>query len=94
MENGTYLVINREFIKAEAETGYWVATGEADLSADNENQFVGIWTNPVSNQTYYDRSVLLSDLVEAMELGITHKQLAIWDIANDKEVWLIDNPPE
>jgi hypothetical protein len=94
MENGTYLVINNEFIKAEADSGYWVATGKADLSENNENQFIGVWTNPVSNETYYDRSVLVSDLVEAIVLGTTHEQLAIYDIVNQTEVWLTDLKPE
>lgn len=94
MENGTYLVINNEFIKAEADSGYWVAIGKADLTEDNDNQFVGVWTNPVSEETYYDRSVLVSDLTEAMILGVTHEQLAIWDIANQTEVWLTDLKPE
>jgi hypothetical protein len=40
--------------------------------------------------TYYDRSVWVADIEDAKALGMAHKQLAIWDCANETEVWLVD----
>jgi len=39
---------------------------------------------------YLDRSVWVSDLDNAIALGKSQGQLAIWDNANQTEVWLVD----
>ena len=88
MENGTYLKLNDTFILSHAKVGYWVALYPTTLADTSDGQYVGVWTNPESGETYYDRSVWVADLNDAMELGKARQQLAIWDIANETEVWL------
>ena len=90
MENGTYLNVDGMFVKAHPKTGYWVALHETTLADTLDGQYVGVWTNPETGETDYDRSVWVADLNDAMELGKAHNQLAIWDIANETEVWLAD----
>ena len=94
MENGTYLNVNGTFVLAHPKTGYWVGVHETTLDDTLDGQYVGVWTNPVSGVTYYDRSVWVGELDNAIELGNANKQLAIWDIENETEVWLTENPPE
>ena len=94
MENGTYLNVNGTFVLAHPKTGYWVGVHETTLDDTTDGQYVGVWTNPVSGVTYYDRSVWLGELDNAIELGKANGQLAIWDIANETEVWLVANAPE
>lgn len=94
MENGTYLNVNGQFVLSHPTSGYWVGIHETTLADTLDGQYVGVWTNPVSGVTYYDRSVWVADLNDAIELGKAKDQLAIWDIANEVEVWLIANAPE
>jgi len=94
MENGTYLNVDGTFVLAQPKTGYWVGVHETTLDDTHDGQYVGVWTNPVSGVTYYDRSVWVAELDNAIVLGKTHDQLAIWDIANETEVWLVANAPE
>jgi hypothetical protein len=94
MKDGTYLNVNGTFVLAQPKTGYWVGTHKTTLDDTLDGQYVGVWTNPVSNVTYYDRSVWVGDLYDAMTLGTLHGELAIWDIENEIEVWLTENPPE
>lgn len=88
MENGTYLKLTHTFIKSYPKTGYWVALYETTLADTQDGQYVGVWTNPISNVTYYDRSVWVADRDTAIALGEQQGQLAIWDIENETEVWL------
>lgn len=90
MKNGTYLKIDGTFILSHAKSGYWVALHPTTLDELMDGHYVGVWTNPETGITDYDRSVWISDLNDAMELGKAHNQLAIWDIANETEVWLAD----
>jgi hypothetical protein len=94
MNDGTYLNIDGTFVLAQPKTGYWANTASTTLSDTLDGQYVGVWTNPISGQVYYDRSVWVKDLDTAIEIGKTHSQLAIWDIENETEVWLTDLKPE
>ena len=94
MENGTYLNVNGTFVLAHPKTGYWVGIHETTLDDTLDGQYVGVWTNPVSGVTYYDRSIWVADQYDAMTLGTLNGQLAIWDIENETEVWLTANAPE
>jgi len=91
MENGTYIKDGDEFtLITNATTGYWANVASATPENIVEGQYMGVWTNPVSGKTYYDRSVWVSDLDNAIAIGNQHNQLAILDIANETEVWLAD----
>ncbi len=46
--------------------------------------YQGGWAH--DGKAYLDRSVNVQDHDQAVEMGRKHKQLAIWDIANSREV--------
>ena len=51
------------------------------------NAFGG-WHNSENNRYYFDATVIVDDLASAMELGRINKQIAIFDLANLKEIRL------
>ena len=51
------------------------------------NAFGG-WYNRDNNMYYFDATVIVDDLASAMELGRINKQIAIFDLANLKEIRL------
>lgn len=51
------------------------------------NAFGG-WYDSESEQYYYDATIIVRDLDQALELGRFHKQLAIFDLTNCKEIRL------
>ena len=51
------------------------------------NAFGG-WYNRENNMYYYDATVIVDDLEAAKELGRINKQIAIFDLANLKEIRL------
>ena len=53
----------------------------------NINAFGG-WYNSENNMYYFDATVIVEDLAAAMELGRINKQIAIFDLANLKEIRL------
>ena len=48
--------------------------------------FMGIWFNDDNNKYYLDNSVNVEDLDEALKLARKHKQLAIYDLVNNKVI--------
>lgn len=53
----------------------------------NINAFGG-WYNSDNNQFYFDATVIVDDLATAQDLGRYNKQIAIFDLANLKEIKL------
>ena len=53
----------------------------------NINAFGG-WYNSDNNQFYFDATVIVDDLETAKDLGRYNKQIAIFDLANLKEIKL------
>lgn len=53
----------------------------------NINAFGG-WYNTENNMYYFDATVIVDDLETAKELGRYNKQIAIFDLANLKEIRL------
>ena len=51
------------------------------------NAFGG-WYNSENNMYYFDATVIVNDLEAAKELGRINKQIAIFDLANLKEIRL------
>lgn len=51
----------------------------------NINAFGG-WYNSENNMYYFDATVIVNDLEAAKELGRVNKQIAIFDLANLKEI--------
>ena len=83
-------------------TGYAVAVADTQNSFGfdglaNVVQYVsehpevnafGGWYNSENNMYYFDATVIVNDLEAAKELGRINKQIAIFDLANLKEVRL------
>ena len=84
------------------ETGYAVAvtatqnsfgfSGLANVvkyvSEHPEVNAFGGWYNTDNQQCYFDATVIVEDLAAAKELGRVNKQIAIFDLANLKEIRL------
>ena len=83
-------------------TGYAVAVADTQNSFGfdglaNVVQYVsehpevnafGGWYNSENNMYYFDATVIVDDLATAKELGRINKQIAIFDLANLKEIRL------
>ena len=83
-------------------TGYAVAVADTQNSFGfdglaNVVQYVsehpevnafGGWYNSENNMYYYDATVIVDDLATAKELGRINNQIAIFDLANLKEIRL------
>lgn len=82
MENGTYQKTEAGFTKVSADFGYWVAKEEVTLEEVAVSEYLGVWTDPETGKTWYDKSMFVSDLVTALALAKTYNQIAIWDNAN------------
>lgn len=83
-------------------TGYAVAVADTQNSFDREglakviryvedhpevNAFGG-WYDREGGQYYYDATIIVHDLDQALELGRSNGQLAIFDLTNCKEIRL------
>ena len=89
MENGTYLKLSTgEFTPITATTGYWVAIKPKMPHDIFEGQYLGVWTDEKDGKEYYDRSVFISDLDDALAVAKQHDQIAIWDNANRCEIYV------
>lgn len=58
------------------------------VSEHPEVNAFGGWYNSENNMYYFDATVIVDNLATAMELGRANKQIAIFDIANLKEIKL------
>lgn len=58
------------------------------VSMHSEINAFGGWFNSKNNMYYFDATVIVDNLAAAMELGRLNKQLAIFDLANLKEIRL------
>lgn len=58
------------------------------VSEHPEANAFGGWYNSENNMYYYDATVIVNDLEAAKELGRINKQIAIFDLANLKEIRL------
>ena len=58
------------------------------VSEHPEVNAFGGWYNSENNMYYFDATVIVDDLKTAQELGRANKQIAIFDLANLKEIRL------
>lgn len=58
------------------------------VSEHPEVNAFGGWYNSDNNMYYFDATVIVNDLEAAKELGRANKQIAIFDLANLKEIRL------
>ena len=58
------------------------------VSEHPEINAFGGWYNSENNMYYFDATVIVDDLASAKELGRLNKQIAIFDLANLKEIRL------
>ena len=84
------------------ETGYAVAVAATQnsfgieglanvvkyVSEHPEVNAFGGWYNKINKHFYFDATVIVNDLEAAKELGRVNKQIAIFDLANLKEIRL------
>lgn len=90
MDNGTYIKLGRaNHAIVEAESGYWVATEEVQWIDLMPSELFGVWTDD-SGKLWLDRVQWVETKTEALQLGIQHKQLAIWNIKKKEEISLVD----
>lgn len=83
--------------------GYAVALAETQDSHDAEGlarvleliqsgttraAYVGGWLDRQTGKYYYDATIVVNDLAEALALGRANKQIAIFDLANLEEIRL------
>ncbi|MBA3757044.1 MAG: hypothetical protein H0X02_12840, partial [Nitrosomonas sp.] len=54
--------------------------------AFSATNFIGVWIS--DGVVYLDNTVWEKDLAKAMHLGKENEQQAIWDIENEKEIWV------
>jgi CRISPR/Cas system-associated exonuclease Cas4 (RecB family) len=85
MENGTYQKTEAGFSPIVATAGYWVAVEETTEDGVEVGETVGVWTDK-TGKVWFDRVIRLSDLTKALALGKMFSQLAIYDVANKKEI--------
>ena len=60
----------------------------AYVCSHKEINAVGGWLNSDNNEYYYDATIVVQDLDEAMKLGRENKQIAIFDLTNMVEIRL------
>jgi hypothetical protein len=85
--DGTYLKTENGLSPINAKTGYWVGIEETTLEEIETNETVGVWKDE-NGKLWIDKVVRLTDLSQAILLGKTFLQKAIYDIANNKEITL------
>ena len=88
MKDGTYLKTEAGFTPIVATTGYWVAVEETELGLIAGGETFGAWTDS-DGKLWVDKTVRLSDLTNALLLGKTFSQKAIYDVANKKEMEVV-----
>lgn len=59
-----------------------------EIIKDNNNMYIGLWLN--NNIMYINISINIIDKVEALEFAKYNKQLAIYDIENNNNIYLKD----
>ncbi len=91
MENGTYQKQGKRLIQVNATTGYWVGIEETTVEAADNGDTIGVWTEPKTGKVWIDRVIHLDDLTLAVGTARLNNQLAIYDVANKKEIYLEGN---
>lgn len=87
--DGTYIVRDNELVPHEIGFGYYVAIAPINpKEAARENSLIGVWTNPKTNKLCIDKTIWIHNESEAIETGRHYSQIAIWDIANKREIYL------
>jgi hypothetical protein len=57
-----------------------------DFLSENPKLHLGGWIDPDTEKVYLDLSEQFEDEASAVAAGIKHNQLAVWDVANKREV--------
>ena len=59
-----------------------------EIIKDTSKLYIGLWVD--NGMMYIDISINIDDKIEALEFGKKNKQLAIYDLENDKSLYLKD----
>ena len=89
----TFAPITAGYAVAVADTqnsfgNYGAAKVAAYISKHSEVNAIGGWYNSENGQYYYDATIVVDDLQEAIRLGKANKQIAIFDLNNMQEIRL------
>ena len=87
IKDGTYIKTENGLTEIKAKTGYWVGIEQTTIEDTEFNETIGIWEDE-NGKLWIDKVVRLTDLSQAILLGKTFLQKAIYDIANNKEITL------
>jgi len=88
LKDGTYQKTEAGFIPIIAKSGYWVGVEETTLDAIELGETFGAWTDS-TGFLWIDKTVRVSGLSNALLLGKTFSQKAIYDVANQKEMEVV-----
>jgi len=89
MRDGTYKAdAEAGFFPVQTSQGYWVAFEETTPQEIGEGEYLGVWTDPDTNKTYYDKTVFISDLTKALAFAKLHNQIAIWDNSRSEAIYV------
>lgn len=86
MIDGTYVKMTDGFMRVTPESGYWVASQEITPEDLEVGEFLGVWTDPETGKTWYDKTHHIEDLGTALILCRHWNQKAFWDIKNNKAI--------
>ena len=86
MIDGTYQKTKDGFVRLTPDYGYWVASREIEPEQLEEGQFLGVWTDPETGKTWYDKTHFIEDLGTALILCREWGQKAFWDNKNNKAI--------
>jgi len=85
--NGTYYWLKDNWLTLKKKSGYFVAVREFKGYL-GKNEYAGVWKDPKTSIIYCDVVIWVSDKETALKIGKDKKQLAIWDIKRQKEIWI------
>lgn len=88
--NGTYYWLKDDWLPLKKRDGYFVAIREFKGYL-GKNEYAGVWKDPKTKIIYLDVVIWVPDEETARKIGKVKKQLAIWDIKQQKEIWIYNH---
>lgn len=85
--NGTYYWLKNSWLPLKKRSGYFVTIREFKGYL-GKNEYAGVWKDPKTNLVYLDVVIWVPNKETALKIGKDKKQLAIWDIKQQKEIWI------
>lgn len=67
------------------EIAYWIGT-------NSPHSYYGVWVDKETDMVYFDASTFMNFEEWAIPLAVQRSEIAIWDIANSREIRVEGNP--